>query len=401
MASTEAAGFLRWKLIPELISRYTLPILLIVAAVTIAAVFQLVDVSSGRIQIQIDPSAERLLSADDEANIFYESTRRVFGNDETVLLLLQAEDVFSARNLELIARLTHRLERLDGVIRVVSLSNALAIRGTEYGIDIEPYAELAADTAQGRREFREAILANPMYRGSLVSGDARATAILISLADIGGYAFFSQIDKSVKQIVDEEAHDELIWLTGTPLLTLATTNALLDDLLWIPLIVILVMAIVLAFCFRCLKGVLVPLSSVAISVLWTLATIAALDYSLNIVTVLVPSLLMILSLSYSIHVVSEFLEAAGETGNRQSLTSAALRRVFLPVVLTGLTTATGFLSLTLSPLAAIREFGIFSVIGVSYAVLVTLTYTPSILKLIHCKPRQASSAGKQQSDWFD
>ena len=83
------------------------------------------------------------------------------------------------------------------------------------------------------------------------------------------------------------------------------------------------LAVVLAFCFRCLKGVLVPLSSVAISVLWTLATIAALGYSLNIVTVLVPSLLMILSLSYSIHVVSEFLETAGETTDRQSLASLA------------------------------------------------------------------------------
>ncbi|MEA3242138.1 MAG: efflux RND transporter permease subunit, partial [Pseudomonadota bacterium] len=401
MASTEPAGFLRWKLIPYLISRHTHPILLIVAAITVLAVLQLVDVTTGRIQIQIDPSTERLLAADDEANVFYQSTRRIFGNDETILLLLQAEDVFTAQSLDLISRLTQRLERLDGVIRVVSLSNALAIRGTEYGIDIEPYAGLAADTAQGRQEFREGILANPMYSGSLVAENARATAILVSLADIGGYAFFSQIDKAIKQIVAEEAHDAQIWVTGTPLLTLATTNALLDDLIGIPLIVILVMAVVLAFCFRCLKGVLVPLSSVAISVLWTLATIAALGYSLNIMTVLVPSLLMILSLSYSIHVVSEFLEAADESEVRQALASAALRRVFLPVVLTGLTTATGFLSLTLSPLAAIREFGVFAVIGVSYAVLVTLTYTPSILKLIHCKPQKASKAGKQQPGWFD
>ena len=401
MASTEPAGFLRWKLIPYLISRHAHPILLIVAAITVLAVLQLVDVTTGRIQIQIDPSTERLLAADDEANVFYQSTRRIFGNDETILLLLQAEDVFTTQNLDLISRLTQRLERLDGVIRVVSLSNALAIRGTEYGIDIEPYAGLAADTAQGRQEFREGILANPMYSGSLVAENARATAILVSLADIGGYAFFSQIDKAINQIVAEEAHDAQIWVTGTPLLTLATTNALLDDLIWIPLIVILVMAVVLAFCFRCLKGVLVPLSSVAISVLWTLATIAALGYSLNIMTVLVPSLLMILSLSYSIHVVSEFLEAADESEDRQALASAALRRVFLPVVLTGLTTATGFLSLTLSPLAAIREFGVFSVIGVIYAVLVTLTYTPSILKLIHCKPQKASKAGKQQPGWFD
>jgi len=401
VASTEPAGFLRWKLIPDLISRHTHPILLIVAAATLLALLQLVDVTTGRIQIQVDPSAERLLAADDEANKFYQSSRRIFGNDETIVLLLQAADVFSANNLDIISRLTQRLERLDGVIRVVSLSNALAIRGTDYGIDIEPYADLAADTDQGRREFRQGILSNPMYSGSLVATDARATAILVSLADIGGYAFLSQIDNAIQEIVAEEAQGARIWITGTPALTLATTNALLKDLIGIPLIVILVMAVVLAFCFRCLKGVLVPLSSVAISVLWTLATIAALGYSLNIVTVLVPSLLMILSLSYSIHVVSEFLETAGETTDRQSLASAALYRVFLPVVLTGLTTATGFLSLTLSPLTAVRELGIFAVIGVSYAVLVTLTYTPSILKLIHCKPQTSSVAQKQRAGWFD
>jgi len=401
VASTEPAGFLRWKLIPSLISRHTRLILLIVAAITVSAVLQLVDVTSGRIQVQIDPSAERLLAADDEANIFYQSSRRIFGNDETILLLLQAEDVFSKNNLDLISRLTHRLERLDGVIRVVSLSNALAIRGTEYGIDIEPYAELTADTAQGRRRFREAILANPMYRNSLVAENARATAILVSLADIGGYAFFSRIDTAIRQIVADEATDARIWVTGTPLLTLATTNVLLDDLIWIPLIVILVMAVVLAFCFRCLKGVLVPLSSVAISVLWTLATIAALDYSLNLVTVLVPSLLMILSLSYAIHVVAEFLEVDSENEDSQSSDSAALQRVFLPVVLTGLTTAAGFLSLTLSPLAAIREFGVLSVMGVSYAVLVTLTYTPSILKLLHRERQKTPRVGKRQSGWLD
>jgi predicted RND superfamily exporter protein len=234
-----------------------------------------------------------------------------------------------------------------------------------------------------------------------VAKNARATAILVSLADVGGYAFFSRIHEAIAQIVTDEANDAQIWVTGTPLLTLATTNVLLDDLIWIPLIVILVMAVVLAICFRCLKGVLVPLSSVAISVLWTLSTVVALDYSLNIVTVLVPSLLMILSLSYAIHVVSEFLEATGGHEDRQSLATAALQGVFLPVILTGLTTAAGFLSLTLSPLAAIREFGVLSVIGVSYAVLVTLTYTPSILKLIHCERQELPRAGKQQSGWFD
>ena len=151
MASTESAGFLCWKLIASLISRHTHLILLLVAAITVLAVLQLVDVSSGRIQLQVDPSAERLLAADDEANVFYQSSRRIFGNDETVLLLLQAEDVFSGKNLDLIARLTHRLERLDGVIRVVSLSNALAIRVLERLVQ---NPEALADAVHDQRDHR-------------------------------------------------------------------------------------------------------------------------------------------------------------------------------------------------------------------------------------------------------
>ncbi len=61
--------------------------------------------------------------------------------------------------------------------------------------------------------------------------------------------------------------------------------------------------------------------------------------------------------------------------------------MFLPVVFTGLTTAIGFLSLTLSPLAAISEFGALSAIGILFAMLATLTFTPALLTLLRPGPR--------------
>ena len=400
MASGNSDGFLRWEVIPTLVTRHARSLLAIILVLTAIAILQLVDFRTGQIKVMIDPSVERLLAPDDEDYLFYQSARRLFGSDETILLLLEADNVFTRDNLDIISRLTRGLERLDDVVGVVSLSNALTIRGSEFGIDIESWDDTPGDTPGQLENFRKDILSNPIYAGTLVAGNAGATAILISLADKSGHAFLSRIDRDVRAVIAAEAPDEQIWITGAPVLNLATTNTLLRDLIRIPALVVLVMAIVLVACFRRLIGVLVPLTTVGIAVIWALAIIVKLGYTLNIVTVLVPTLLMIICLSYSVHVVTEFLEVAKAKSSRTF--DEALRSVFLPVVFTGLTTAIGFLTLTLSPLAAIKEFGILAVIGILMAMLVTLTYTPAILTLLPL-PRMQPAAGEQSQrhSWFE
>ena len=398
MASAESDGFLHWQTIPALVTRYAHQLVIGIILLTGLAILQLVDISSGKIKLQIDPSVERLLAPDNEAYQFYQSTRRIFGSDETILLLLQTDNVFSKAHMDVNLRLTRRLEKIDGVVRVVSLANALTIRGSEFGIDIESYADMTPLTPEALQIFRSQILSNPMYAGSLVTESGNVTAILISLADTPGYNFLNQIDHDVREVIANQAGDHQIWLTGSPVLNLATTNVLLQDLIRIPAIVVLVMAVVLLLCFRRLSGVLVPLSTAAISVICTLAVVVKLGYTLNIVTVLVPTMLMIISLSYSIHVVTEFLELTKQADHNQRTTADALRNVFLPVVFTGLTTAIGFLSLTLSPLAAIKEFGVLSVIGILLAMLATLTWTPAILTVLHSKTQTSRNRRNAQQE---
>ena len=82
------------------------------------------------------------------------------------------------------------------------------------------------------------------------------------------------------------------------------------------------------------------------------------------------------------YVISDFrLSARGERAGEES-NAEILRKVSLPILLAGLTTAVGFSSLYLSDLGAIREFGIFSVIGVVYATLITLFFAPSLLLVL-------------------
>ncbi len=70
-----------------------LSVLLMTSALALA---QLVDLGTGELLLRLDPSTNRLLPEDDEDKIFYDYVRKLFGSDETMIVALSADDVFTA-----------------------------------------------------------------------------------------------------------------------------------------------------------------------------------------------------------------------------------------------------------------------------------------------------------------
>jgi predicted RND superfamily exporter protein len=359
---------------------------------TLLAATQLVDFRTGDPRLRIDASADRLLPEGDASREFYDHVRRMFGSDETLLIALVGDDVFTTENLQRIQRLTRRLEKVDGVHHVLSLSNAVNVRGVDDDLEIAPFIHRVPETAEGLAELRAQVMGNPIYSGSLVSADTRATAVLVYFVEMTSREYMAAgINERIVEIAEEERGSGAAWITGGPHIRSETAQVLLGEALTIPLGMLLVLGGVLAFTFRTIRGVLIPLISIAMAVAWTLGIAAALGYELNAVTSLIPALLTTLGLSYAVHVVSEYQETgdATEGGGARARVTATLSHVTLPVFLTGLTTAAGFASLTLSPLGAVREFGFLSVIGVLCAVVTSLTVAPSLLALLPVPARLA------------
>jgi predicted RND superfamily exporter protein len=395
---SDASRLPGYAALPTLICRFPGTIVGTVVALSLLALLEIVNPRTGEFQIRVDPSEQALLGPNHEGWEFYQFARGLFGTDEVILVAVEAQNVFTTKTLDLVSRLTDRLGEVQGVQKVVSLANALAIRSTDYGLDIAPIMDKPPETPAEYEALRSEVMGNPLLAGALVSKQSDTTVILVNLDDTQGYEFFKQVNAAVDEVVRQEAGDTRVWVTGPPRIKLATTEIVLDDLIWFPPIIALVMMVLLWLLLRSVISVLVPLATVIISVVWTTATIIALGYSLNILTALVPPLLMILTLSYSMYVVSDFrLSAGGEQGGIAD-TAEILRKVSLPVMLAGLTTAVGFSSLYLSDLSAIREFGLFSVIGVVYATIVTLTFTPALLVLLQRRPRTAAHAPNPVQD---
>jgi predicted RND superfamily exporter protein len=172
----------------------------------------------------------------------------------------------------------------------------------------------------------------------------------------------------------------------------------------LPLVALSIVVVAL-LSLRSVVGGMVPLIVVGVSLLWTLAIVAATGRALNVITVVLPPLILVVGFAYAIHVVSEYFDLlrAGEAEpTRNETVAKALGLVALPVVLTGLTTGIGFLSLAISPLAAIREFGIFTTAGVLITMLVSLTFGPALLCLAPPPKRlRGVVSAKSEEDAFD
>ena len=382
------------------ITEHPVAVALLALAITVLALSQVVDLRTGTALLHVDPSLSQLRSSADPEQQRYERARKLFGSDDALFMGIHTENIFTAENLQRVVRITNRLSRLDGVVQVLSLATATDIWTDGDLIEIGPLLDRVPSDAVEIAELRNRVRDNPIYGNWLVSDDGRSTVFLISLRSMSDDEYLALgLDPAIAAIADEEAGPgNRVWITGGPHLKVFLRDAIVRNLQRIVPLVVLVMGIVPLLAFRSLLGVAVPVLTIVVSLVWTLGIVGALGQSLNQVTSIVPMLILTVGFAYALHVVSAYFEVASRNrprtlGDRIQVAREALGEVGVAVMVTGLTTAAAFVSLTLSPLGAVREFGSLAVLGVLLTVAVSLTVTPALLIL--SAPRPPERAGPE------
>ena len=363
--------------------RYPWLVLLAVAGVSLSALHAILDLRTGEAHLKLDTSVDAMLPLNDEGQIFYQHVRRLFGSDEQVIVALHhPEGIFRPDTIAALQRMTERITRIDGVHHVVSLANALDMRNVEGDLVLEPFLGEAKLSQAELLDVRRSVDANPIYGGALLSRDGKTTALMVTFLDIPERDFIRRgIGEAVRRAADEERGDAEAWVTGSLLVKAETTRVLLADLSKIVPLVVIVLAAVSLFTFRSLRGAIVPLATISLSLLWTLALVSLSGLPLNLVTVVVPPVVLVVGFAYAIHVVTEYEERRRECGDAREAADRALGGVALPVFLTAATTAAGFLSLTTSRIGAIQEFGVFAALGVACSAVASLVFAPAALQV--------------------
>ncbi|MCP4038263.1 MAG: MMPL family transporter, partial [bacterium] len=369
----------------------------------VASLAQIVDLRSGAPRLRFDPSVDGMLPQGDPDRAYYEAFKERFSTGEAILLALAADDVFTFDNLTRIQAISEEIENLDQVDRVASLPFSLNIRSEDDALLTEPFYDEAPTSPSELTDLRERALGDPIYAGNLVSRDGRVAVVLVHLLDLPEREILaSGIDDRIRDLAQAHWTGGEFWISGGVHVKAEMSRLMLRDTSVVVPIAAVVMSLIAFAAFRTLRGMLIPLTTVAISTLVTLAFLALAYGSLNQITSAVPSVMIVVGFAYSMHVISAYYDALrihpGGGSKGESPAVLALREVSTPVLFTGLTTAAGFASLATSSLTAIEQYGIATALGILVSTGVTLTFAPALLQVL---PAGVPKQGKVSADRFD
>jgi len=303
-------------------------------------------------------------------NLFQEQ----FGNDEVALLLVEPPGgALSEEGLAHLRALTTRLEAIEGVARVHSILTMRDAWRTEDGVRFD--SALAGGL--------ERMAGNPLFEGRLISADGNLAMLQIEMAAMAD--FDARRDAIVGEI--QEVRGDLgnaghvggigIIYSGLNLITQH------DFGLFVGLGYLLIF-IAMGWLYRSWRLVLAAMGVVSIGTLVALGAYGYAGHQLNMVTVVLPTLIIVLGLADAVHFPAAFVEEqeARPDAPRAEVVTSAMRRVFVPCLITSLTTMAGFAALLGSPMAVIRHLGGFAALGVGAAFIASLILmVPALISL--------------------
>ncbi len=359
--------------------------LLLVLIATLLAATQV-----SRLQIRI--SAEEMLVQHDEEHRYYDRVRKLFGDEQVVLIYLEADRLLAPDKLEHLRQVLDEIEKLPFVQRVESLFTVPWVKTVDGYLDKKPYLEKLPTTPEEEAEILAEARKNPFLRNVLVSPDRNVMAVAVILAGDRGQdpplddeVVTARLDAAVAKL---EGDYDPAFAIGFPQVRTEIVQRIRSEQLRLFPWAVGALLIALFLLLRQLIDILLPLLSGGFSILWTLGFMAATGIPLNVVTSVVPILLIIVGSTEDIHLLSEFRQ-----GQRQGLTNQGAlkhmaRRMGGIVLLTFITTYLGFLSVGMSRIEALWQFGVVASTGLFFNFLATVILIPSVLAL----------AGKWQLD---
>ncbi len=140
----------------------------------------------------------------------------------------------------------------------------------------------------------------------------------------------------------------------------------------------LVALAIAAFCLRSLRLTVVVLVTAAYSAALAIALVHFTRGGLNAVLIVMPTLIVVLTISAGVHLANYYREAIHEHG-QVGASWRALRVGWQPCTLAAVSTAIGMFSLCISQIEPVRTFGLFSGLGVLASLAVLLVAFPTAL----------------------
>jgi hydrophobe/amphiphile efflux-3 (HAE3) family protein len=350
------------------------PVLVIGSVIALTVLSAVVLKANMRMETNLD----EYMPKTHPAFVFSDEAEERFNIRDAILVAIEHPDsVFNPGTLAKIIDIEEALIAFDEIEpdEVTSLHTAENILGTEEGLDVRDFYTDAPADQETCTAIRDKVRSNEMIRGRLVSPDEKTTLVKVDLADD---AFSNDLYNRILALAESFDGPETIHVAGRPIVE--GTMAILGprDMSRMGPLVILVIALVLFIVLKSVSRMLIALSVVLFSTLWSFGLMVGLGVPVYTVTIMIPVMLIAIGVAYGIHLYNQidFFVKEHPDASRTEVVGNVIDVIWSPVLFAGLTTMAGFISLLTSQVYPVKYFGIFSAFGVLAALVLTMLLIP-------------------------
>jgi len=344
------------------------------------------------IDIESDNSIRAWFSKDDPHYIAYEHFIDTFGGGKYLIVALKSDQIFTLDILNFIKSKTDILASFEFIARVYSLANAKRITGTSEYIKVEPL--LSDLKAENLNQIRTHTLGDPHLLNYLISPDERFSAIIIAFEDFSSeMAEVEAVDLLEKTVFQDKPDNVEIFISGDSKLMAAFNTYTKQTQKQGACLVVSIICICIFVLFRSPYKTIMILINMGASLCWSLGFFTILGFRFNAVTALIVPLILVLSIADSVHIIHYFEEISSRCSDRKASFIRTVAYMVSPCFITSITTAFGLLSLTVSRIDAVKQFGISSAAGVMFAFLISMILVPFLLTLFPSIQKEKKDGG--------
>lgn len=340
------------------ITKYAWPIFILIIIITIFAAIQAKN-------LKIEDDITKYISEDDPDIKFYGEVMDKFGGSQmnVSMISLEYEDLFTLENLESIKSITERLETAPFVKSVNSFLNMPKIITTDVGLEVKDLVEVFPKNDEEAKELKLSLLNDKLVKGKFISEDGNVALLMVeSVKDIEDEKLIAELENIIEPLKGQTLQ---VHYFGMPFIMAEMSEGSWKTMR-LGIIAALTVLFILFFCFRSVRGVLLPLAVALLSSIWVMGFVASIGRSATMMISAIPVLMISLATAYGIHFISRYYEERHNLDPVKAV-NMTIRNIFVPILMSALTTMAGFLSLTAAIVRPMTEFGFFTTLGIFFA----------------------------------
>ncbi|MBE4429172.1 MMPL family transporter [Vibrio parahaemolyticus] len=338
-------------------------------------------------------------------DIFFDGTNRqllafdeiqtTFAKTDNLAIVIAPEDgdIFTPQTLSLIQKITVDAWQVPYSSRVDSIANYQHTEAFDDDLLVEDllYSEYEL-TPERISKVKSIALSEPVLKSALVSekGDVTVVNITVQLPEMDKTAEVEEVVSSINAMIDryQRAYPDVTFhKAGIIAMNHAFMTAAQDDSSTLVPTMLVVILVFLTIMLRSILSVIATLIVIIGSVMATMGISGWAGMFLSTATVNVPTLIMTLAVADCVHVIATMRQSMKNGFTKAQSIERSIALNFVPILITSVTTAIGFLMMNMSDSPVLRDFGNLSALGVMVACFLSVTLLPALLKLlpIHVK----------------